>query len=225
MVQDIQISDKTLWRNYIQEFIAGNYQNAFNIINNNSQLQNKAFVADVINNLIAEKLTYLVQENADMLNALANGKDTFNSNINQFSLKGEYRDTVKYYPNNSVIYNKEIYICILESLGNAPTDETYWTKLGLKGEHGAYGIDLVVKHYWLATENYNAMDLVSYDNKLWVAKRTNINKTPQEGADWFLFLSPADTSILLLETGDATYTGQVWFMPVVEKGVRLRNGD
>lgn len=56
--QDIQITDNTLLTQFQQAWSNGDYTTAFNIIDNNPQLDTKSFVADVINTLTAN-LTYL----------------------------------------------------------------------------------------------------------------------------------------------------------------------
>lgn len=56
--QDIQITDNTLLTQFQQAWSNGDYATAFNIIDNNPQLDTKSFVADVINTLNAN-LTYL----------------------------------------------------------------------------------------------------------------------------------------------------------------------
>ena len=56
--QDIQIADNTLLTQFQQAWSNGDYATAFNIINNNTQLDTKSFVADVVNTLNTN-LTYL----------------------------------------------------------------------------------------------------------------------------------------------------------------------
>lgn len=56
--QDIQIADSILLTQFQQAWSNGDYTTAFNIIDNNPQLDTKSFVADVINTLTAS-LTYL----------------------------------------------------------------------------------------------------------------------------------------------------------------------
>lgn len=56
--QDIQITDNTLLTQLQQAWSNGDYTTAFNIIDNNSQLDTKSFIADVINTLTAN-LIYL----------------------------------------------------------------------------------------------------------------------------------------------------------------------
>lgn len=42
--------------------------------------------------------------------------------------RGEYNNATDYSVNHAVNYNGSIYYCILNSTGNLPTNETYWTK-------------------------------------------------------------------------------------------------
>ena len=44
------------------------------------------------------------------------------------SFSGEYNNATSYTPGNAVNYNGSIYYCILNSIGNLPTNTTYWTK-------------------------------------------------------------------------------------------------
>jgi hypothetical protein len=45
------------------------------------------------------------------------------------SSKGTYSGATQYYVNDIVLYNSSSYICILASLGNLPTNGTYWNLL------------------------------------------------------------------------------------------------
>lgn len=48
--------------------------------------------------------------------------------------RGDYQDTVTYYPNNLTVQSGSIYICIQESLGNAPTNPSYFDLFTGPGE-------------------------------------------------------------------------------------------
>lgn len=50
-VQDIQISDASLKAQYISYFLEGNYSEMLNLIANNPQLDYKAFVANIMNDV------------------------------------------------------------------------------------------------------------------------------------------------------------------------------
>jgi len=55
------------------------------------------------------------------------------------SSKGAYSGSTQYYPNDIVSYNNSSYICILASLGNLPTNTTYWNLLALAGSVTSVG--------------------------------------------------------------------------------------
>ena len=50
-VQDIQISDASLKAQYISYFLEGNYSAMIDLIANNPQLDYKAFVANIMNDV------------------------------------------------------------------------------------------------------------------------------------------------------------------------------
>jgi hypothetical protein len=55
------------------------------------------------------------------------------------SSKGAYSGATQYYVNDIVSYNNSSYICILASLGNLPTNTTYWNLLVLAGSVSSVG--------------------------------------------------------------------------------------
>ena len=57
---------------------------------------------------------------------------------------------------------------------------------GPEGPEGQPGQGLHVQGTWMNAMNYAANDVVSYDGSSWVAKRNNINVTPNGGYDWLL---------------------------------------
>lgn len=57
--------------------------------------------------------------------------------------KGAYDGGTTYAINDAVSYNGSSYICILESTGNLPTNETYWNLMAQKGSDGAGSGDVV----------------------------------------------------------------------------------
>jgi len=54
----------------------------------------------------------------------------------QFKFLGDYDNGQQYLVRNTVLYNGSSYSCILDSLGNLPTDITYWTLVAERGNDG-----------------------------------------------------------------------------------------
>jgi len=57
--------------------------------------------------------------------------------------QGAYATETTYAGDDAVSYSGSSYICILESTGNLPTNETYWNLLALKGTDGAGAVESV----------------------------------------------------------------------------------
>ena len=90
----------------------------------------------------------------------------------------EYNNNTQYYKNNFVLYNNKVYFCIQNSLGNVPTNTSFWLDIGLIGKKGQYGLGMTYKGLWQGNIQYNKYDLVYYENNLYVAIKNNSGKTP-----------------------------------------------
>lgn len=213
--QDIHTSDKQLKNSYITYFLTERYRDAMNIISDNPQLNSKTFVAECINEI--SDILYLEEEiiynNINpYLNNLSN---EFNRIINQFINKQSWSATTDYSLYNFVIYNNLVYMYInsAPSTGHLPTDNNYWLEIGLRGEKGADGISNIrVKYNWNSTSTYQALDLVIYNNSLWVAKQSNSGQAPSTSPSyWELFLSPAKAEIYVSTNEAERFVGNIWY--------------
>ena len=69
-----------------------------------------------------------------------NGNDLLNvGNLVTMFWRGEFDDTISYKVNDGVLYNGSSYVCIKNSFGILPTDETYWDDFAQKGDTGDTG--------------------------------------------------------------------------------------
>ena len=138
--QDIHLSDAGLRSQFVSLFTSGDYTGAFDILNNNPQLDNKKIVADALNALNVA-ITYL--ENLYYTNVedfLASELVRLQTAIDRYRKIGTYSGAVQYQVNNFVIYNSLAYMCIATPpIGTLPTDTTYWEEVGLKGDKGDKG--------------------------------------------------------------------------------------
>jgi hypothetical protein len=210
--QDYQLSDATLYSEFVSYWKNGNYQLALDILTNNSSLATKSFTANALN-VISAALTYL-QNNYynNVENVLAADLAAFNLAINNFISKATYISTTQYYVNNFVLYNNLWYMCMADSLGNLPTNTTYWVLIGLQGEQGAAGTGLNLRYTWQSTLQYNQYDVVYYQSVLYVALQANSNQNPSTATTyWQILLSVPTTNITVTSTAPTSpYTGQIW---------------
>lgn len=181
--QDIHIADQPLISSYINYFINENYNDAFNLLDNNPQLDNKKFIAEVLNTI--NNMIYTLEENyyEDVPDYLDELKDTLQLIIDNYKNMGDYQASVVYQKYNYVLYNNNYYLYINSnpSYNILPTNTTYWKLIGLIGDDGAPGYGLTLKYDWQSSANYQKYDVVYYDDYLWVAEYPNTNSTPQEG--------------------------------------------
>lgn len=185
-VQDIFISDDNLKFQYVNNFLNENYNEAFNLINNNN-FKTKRITTDFFEN-ISSKLYDL--ENFYFQNVpefLSDKLDEMQDFINNLIYLGEWNSTTIYRAYNLVSYDNSIYMYIGENpdSGDIPTSVgSSWLRLDIRGEKGAIGIGLNYIGNWNSSISYNQYDSVFYNNSLWACKMLNQNIVPQNGTYW-----------------------------------------
>lgn len=184
--QDISISDASLKAEFITKFFNGDYIDAFTIISNNPQLNTKAFVADTINQIATILLSLENNFQNGVIDYLAQQYSNFQNIIDNYNLRGNWSASTTYQIYNFVTYNNidYLYINLIPSSGNLPTNTEYWVEVNIQGEKGAPGLGVNLQYNWSATTPYNALDVVYYNNALWVARVDNINKIPGSTEEW-----------------------------------------
>lgn len=212
--QDVQISDVNLKNSFINAFINGDYQAAFDIIDNSRQLDSKVFVAEIINNM-SEILVLLQSETNLNINIyLEELLLDFQNNIDRLTNMQEYSATTTYSEFNFVYYNNFVYMHVGEDTnGVLPTDTNYWVLIGLQGDKGVLGTGLTIKYDWNNSVIYSKKDLVKYSDGLWVAKSQNVNQAPsQDSQYWEQFVEFIKGKIESSEIAPVDrYVGQIWF--------------
>lgn len=210
--QDRQISDTTLYNQFIAYWKAGSYQSALDIITNNASLSTKAFTAGAINT-IGAALTYL-QDNYfnNVESPLAEDLDALNLAIYHFTNQHAYSATTQYYVNQFVLYNNLYYMCIVDAYNNLPTDTTHWVLIGLQGEQGAAGTGLNLRYTWSAVTSYAQYDVVYLSGILYVAKQANVNQNPITATDYWEVLMTVPVAVMTVSAAAPTdpYNGQIW---------------
>ena len=189
------------------------------LTNNATQLQGKAFIANLINTISAGISELENKYNTAVPLFLSSLSAQYSSLINNFVSKGTWSNTVEYEPYNFVVYNNDVYMCIGNSpTGTVPTDTTYWLFLGLRGEEGAHGVDVNMRYQWNGTDTYNVNDLVVYGTNIYVALVQNTGVTPgTDDSTWGIFLVSTPCQIYVGTTAPAyPVQNTVWFETSVD---------
>ena len=211
--QDIQVNDIALQSQFATYWMQGNYTEALNLLENNGQLDSKAFVAEVMLK-IGQSLAIIENYYArDFENVLSLDLTLFNASINEFRNRKQWDSAIAYKIGNAVEYNNNAYVCIQDNTNQLPTNVNYWVKLiGLQGDKGIPGIDVNYRGQWLSTQIYNKNDVVVYGDYLWVSLQDNVTNMPSVTSDkWGIFLPfPKVKIIVSREQPVNIYDGLIW---------------
>lgn len=225
--QDIQIPDTLLQQQLQQYWSNSQYSEALSLLSTNAtQLQGKAFIADLINILSSGVLDLETRYNTAVPVFLSSLATQYSTLISNFISQGTWNASVQYTPFNFVVYNSEVYMCISQPpTGTVPTDTTYWLYLGLRGEQGAPGIDVNMRYTWNSANTYNPNDLVVYGTNIYVALVQNTGVTPGSDSNtWGIFIATAPGQINVGTAAPSKYVqNTVWFQTQVDPLTQTTN--
>lgn len=145
-----------------------------------------------LNNLTTSLSPFLI--NAETFNKLQDAmvnieNFTKETMLTYYKYQGLYDNAKTYKVLNSVRYNNEIYMALQDTLGNIPTDETYWLKLNSKGDKGDPGLGLVYIGDYDNLYAYNVGNTVTYENKIWYCISPSIGHIPTDTIYWKQFIA------------------------------------
>lgn len=184
--QDIQIEDVPTRTQFINYMNTGQYNNALVLLA--SIPETKKFAADTINAITAGIIKLEDFYWTEVTEYLEQLEDQYQEMVVNLENMGQWSADVQYEVLNFVMYNEGAYFCIAKPpIGTLPTDETYWLFIGLRGPQGEPGIDVVYRGEWASGVDYNANDVVVFDNQIWVALKDNTDVIPTtDPATWIL---------------------------------------
>lgn len=213
-MQDIHYEDAALRQQYVDYCKDGDYSAAANLLLGNPQLDTKALTADVFN-AIADELTWLQnQYTIKVTTPLANLLTAFNALVGNFKDMQDWEAAETYTKYMFVHYQGNVYMYINDtaSVAHLPTDTTYWALVGLRGEQGAGDTGLNLRYSWSSAVSYAPLDVVVYNDALWVAQATSTGEVPQDGSAYWQGLiinTPAKIYSSVAEPTDK-FLGQIW---------------
>ena len=211
--QDIQVNNIALQSQFATYWMQGNYTEALNLLENNRQLDSKAFVAEVMSK-IGQSLAIIENYYArDFENALSLDLTLFNASINEFRNRKQWDSVIAYKIGNAVEYNNNAYICIQDNTNQLPTNVNYWVELiGLQGDKGIPGIGVNYRGQWVSSQTYNKNDIAIYGDYLWVSLQDNVTNMPSTTSDkWGIFLPFPKVKIFVSREQPVNiYDGLIW---------------
>jgi hypothetical protein len=118
--------------------------------------------------------------------------------------KGLYSGVTAYVIDDVVNYNGSAYICIQNSTGNLPTNNTYWNLLISKGDAG---VGLVYRGEYSASTAYVINDLVSRYGSTYYCKQNNTGVLPEGDTTqtyWNVYIAGGGENLGDLQTTNKT---------------------
>lgn len=212
--QDINISDNILKKEYSTQYINEQYNYAYNILDNNEQLESKKFVAEIINTI--SNILYSLQEDYyfNTNNYFDNLTIDFQNVIDNYKYIGDWDNSTTYRKYNIVTYSNNYYMYINKnpSSGIQLNNSSYWLGFVLNGAEGAFGIGVNFIGTWDSSTSYNAFDGVYYNGAIWCCKTANSNNIPSSSSTyWESVVSFLKAKIISSSTEPIDkYDGLIW---------------
>jgi baseplate upper protein BppU len=103
------------------------------------------YVGEVLTRVTSSEFVFLVKEDLEQQGQGIESSADYPvltdliDQVDNLSHEGDYAAETTYDPLNIVTYLGGSYMCILESTGNLPTNDTYWRKIAEKGDKGDTG--------------------------------------------------------------------------------------
>lgn len=211
--QDINISDNVLKNDYSNKFINGQYQSAFNILNN-EELNSKSFIAEVVNNI--SNILYSLEQDyySNTIDYFSNLNNDFQTVIDNYKYIGDWDNSQIYRIYNIVTNSSKYYMYINETpkAGMPLNNSSYWLEFTLKGKDGADGIGVNFIGNWDSSTSYNALDGVYYNGAIWCCKTANTNQQPSSSSTYWESVVTFLKAKIVSGTTEPTdkYDGLIW---------------
>lgn len=216
LMDDMHLSNSELFQDYYNNVASRNISGANQIIENNDQLQNQITDSDNVNKLIERVNSNEQQIKTDVDEYLQDQLNAFQDLINQTKVAGEFNAATQYELHNLVYYqDKGYYAYKTPPIGTLPTDINYWLEYDIRGLKGYGGLNLNYRFTWNADIQYQVMDCVVYQNKLWFANQPNKGAPPTLAHyPWLPIMMPLEPVKAQISTTQPTIamsTGDFWF--------------
>lgn len=194
---------------------AGRLAEATELINRNPKLQSMIFTAanmNMIYDTITNIETFCVE-------------DYHNFVMNVVQYKGAWNGSTKYKKFDVVSYARdgaiESFSAVTDNIpiGTLPTNTNYWEPRTIRGEQGASGAGMSPRGLWSNITQYYQYDCCAFENRLWYAKKDNLNAPPSSSPDdWGILMELQQQVITSAIEPSGQDVGDIWLQPAVETG-------
>lgn len=217
-MQEIQSGVRESYSNYAELVSAGDIENAERLLKNNFKLRSSVIDAEILNKYITAIIALQTNSDDDINGEMNRLSDMIMSELRDWKDVGEYSAASEYKKFNVFTYEREVYMCIADAQpGKEPTNTTYFCPIGLEGEKGKAGLDMVWQGVYSANTQYQENDIVTINARLYRALQETKGVEPPNENVWELILSPQDGGGILEITEDEASkapAGTLWMREI-----------
>jgi len=160
------------------------------IDNEDERITNEQGRVSAENTRVSSENTRISNENTRISN-----ENTRIASENARNVFQAYNGSTSYVVGNKVAYNGSSYVCIQNSLGNLPTNTSYWLLIASKGDQGIQGLK---GNQWKGAYNagtkYVVDDVVSYNGSSYICILASLNNLPTNTTYFSLFAQKGDNT-------------------------------
>ena len=215
---NIAATDGPLIKQYMDAMDAGNQVLANQILAQIPSASQKIIKATDLNKLTQAMLAVERFYHTDIEPFVENQQVEWLNVINQFNYEGIWTTGTTYQKNNIVTYTLNgLTLLFLATqtvpVGTPPSNSTYWRVLTIQGLQGVSGQGLAYRKEWIAAENYQTNNAVTYNGSLWMALQPSTNIEPGTNEQyWKLVMGLEATTYPIQATQPAAQNeGELWF--------------
>lgn len=215
---NIAATDGPLIKQYMDVMNAGNQVLANQILAQIPSASQKIIKATDLNKLTQAMLAVERFYHTDIEPFVENQQVEWLNVINQFNYEGIWTTGTTYQKNNIVTYTLNgLTLLFLATqtvpVGTPPSNSTYWRVLTIQGLQGVSGQGLAYRKEWIAAENYQTNNAVTYNGSLWMALQPSTNIEPGTNEQyWKLVMGLEATTYPIQATQPAAQNeGELWF--------------
>lgn len=221
-LMNISTTDAPLVKQFQSYILAGNFASAQQTLN---QIQNgtKKILTPTYFNTLREAIIAVERfYHSDVEQYIEDKQTTWESIVDRLQFMSTYNPTTQYYENNYVLYTgtdgrQMVYICTKQPpVGVAPTNTTYWRVLTTQGQTGPSGPGAAFMYEWNTNTQYQEQDVVTFENKWYVATQDNIGQTPSVNSEYWTVILEISSLAYPVQPNEPTGQdiGMLWFQTV-----------
>lgn len=221
-LMNITTTDAPLVKQFQTYMLAGNFASAQQVLNQIQNGSQKILTPTYFNTLRDAILALERFYSSDVEPYIETKQAEWENIVNQLQYISTFNPSTQYQQNNYVLYTPNggilgVYICTTRPpIGAIPTNTNYWRILTVQGETGPSGVGASFMYEWNSSTQYTSQDIVTWENKWYIAVQDNIGQTPSVNSTYWTVVLELASLVYPVQPNTPTSqdAGQLWFQIV-----------